>query len=225
MSVQLEAFEASIKGRRLRWFLTPDSPIAYPPGFQEQVYTESPAFQRKILLTSHQSSEAWKVVDRWDTIFTPQTPMEWSLILAFLQNTPTPSCILITPEVQVPVAFYQKSLHQTIPPTIVALSMISSPTLTPLISFDATFFPSAKELEGFTEQTTLVLQSLLTPDILRTFVLKDAIRDLKSAGATIVVSSIEESKSSLYWYYTSESSTKGKQLIDIIIQTLLKRQN
>jgi len=225
MSVQLEAFEASIKSRRMRWFLTPNSPIAYPPGFQEQIYTEITSLQRKILLTSHQSSEAWKLVDRWDTVFIPQTPMDWSLILAFLQNTPTPSCILITPEVQVPVAFYQKSQQHKTSPTIIAVSMISSASVTPLIAFDATFFPPAKELEGFIDQTTLILQSLLTADILRSFVLKDAIRDLKSAGATIVVSSIEESKSSLYWYYTSESHPKGTQLLDTVIQTILKRQN
>jgi len=225
MSVlQLEAFEAPIKGKRLRWYLGHDHPIAYPPGFQEQIFTESPPFQRKILITTHNSSEAWKLVDRYDALFIPQTPMEWSLILAFIQNINHPSLIILTPEVQVPTAFYQK-INQLGPklPTLVVFSLLTTPTLTPLTMFDATFFPPSKELESATEQVQLILQSLVTTDILRMFVLKDAIRDLKVAGATLVVSTIEESKASLYWYYTSESNQQGKRLIETVIQTLLKR--
>ena len=213
MSV-LEAFESSIKNRRLRWFLT--DLIAYPPGFQEQVYTESPPFQRKVLITSHKSSEAWKLVDAWDAVFLPQTPLEWSLILAYLQNTPL-SIVCITPETQTPTAFYQKA--QT---TTVTFVSIVAPIITPLISFDATFFPPAKELENYLDQTKTLLNSLLPGEFLRNFILKDAIRDLQSAGATLVVSSIEESKASLYWYYVSESPIKY-QLLDRVISTLLKR--
>lgn len=216
MSLHLEAFESSIKNRRLRWFLT-DTHISYPPGFQEQIYTESPPFQRKILIISHKSSEAWKLVDNWDAIFIPQTPIEWSLILAYLQNTQSPSLVCIAPEVQTPTAFYQKA--QT---TTVTFIPISSANITPLISFDATFFPPAKELENYIEQTNGLLKSLITNDILRTFVIKDAIRDLRAAGATLVVSSIEESKSSLYWYYVSEGQIKN-QLLDRVISTLLRR--
>ena len=215
MSV-LEAFESSIKNRRLRWFLT-ESHISYPPGFQEQVYNESPPFQRKLLITSHKSSEAWKLVDVWDAVFLPQTPLEWSLILAYLQNTASPSIVCITPEVQAPTAFYQKA--QT---TTVTFASISTPNITPLISFDATFFPPAQSLESYLEQTKTLLNSLVSGDVLRSFVLKDAIRDLQSAGATLVVSSIEESKASLYWYYVSESPVKN-QLLDRVVSTLLRR--
>jgi len=225
MSVlQLEAFEAPIKGKRLRWYLGHDHPIAYPPGFQEQIFTESPPFQRKILISSHNSSEAWKLVDRYDALFIPQTPMEWSLIIAFIQNIHHPCLVILTPEVQVPTAFYQK-INQLGPklPTLVVFSLLTSPIITPLIIFDATFFPPSKELESATEQVELILQSLVTTDILRMFVLKDAIRDLKVAGATLVVSTIEESKASLYWYYTSESNQQGKRLLETVIQTLLKR--
>jgi hypothetical protein len=213
MSV-LEAFESSIKNRRLRWFLT--DLIAYPPGFQEQVYNESPPFQRKVLISSHKSSEAWKLVDVWDAVFLPQAPLEWSLILAYLQNTPL-SIVCISPEVQTPTAFYQKA--QT---TTVTFVSISTPNITPLITFDATFFPPAHSLDSYLEQTKTLLNSLVSPDILRTFVLKDAIRDLHSAGATLVVSSIEESKASLYWYYVSESPVKN-QLLDRVVSTLLRR--
>jgi hypothetical protein len=215
MSV-LEAFESSIKNRRLRWFLT-ESHISYPHGFQEQVYNESPPFQRKFLISSYKSSEAWKLVDAWDAIFLPQTPLEWSLILAYLQNTPSPSIVCITPEVQAPTAFYQKA--QT---TIVTFAIISAPIITPLITFDATFFPPAQCLESYLEQTKNLLSSLLPGEALKNFVLKDAIRDLQSAGATLVVSSIEESKASLYWYYVSESPIKN-QLLDRVVLTLLRR--
>jgi hypothetical protein len=217
MSVQIEAFESSIKNRRIRWFLT-DSFISYPPGFYEQVYTESPLFQRKILITSHKSSEAWKLVDSWDSIFVPQTPVEWSIILAYLQNIASPSIVCISPEVQTPTAFYQK-----VKTTTVTFSLFSSANIMPLIIFDATFFPPAKELENYVDQTNGILKCLLSNEIFRSFILKDAIRDLQSAGATLVLSSIEESKVSLYWYYVSVGSIK-ESLLDSVVQTILRRQ-
>ena len=216
MSVQVEAFEASIKGRRLRWFLTPDY-VAYPPVCQEQMFTESPPFQRKILITTHQSSEAWKLVDTWDVVFVPHTPTEWSLILAYLQNTPKPAILTLPPEVQLPLAFYQKSAGTT----LVAFSLISQVTAATSVSFDATFLPPAKDLDNV-EQINILLQRLVAQENLHNFSLKDAVRDLKSAGATLVISSIEESKSSLYWYYVSEMTQKNR-LLDTVIQTLLKR--
>jgi hypothetical protein len=217
MSVQIEAFESSIKNRRIRWFLT-DSFISYPPGFYEQVYTESPLFQRKILITSHKSSEAWKLVDSWDSIFVPQTPVEWSIILAYLQNIASPSIVCISPEVQTPTAFYQK-----VKTTTVTFSLFSSANIMPLIIFDATFFPPAKELENYVDQTNGILKCLLSNEMFRSFILKDAIRDLQSAGATLVLSSIEESKVSLYWYYISVGSIK-ESLLDSVVQTILRRQ-
>lgn len=216
MSVQVEAFEASIKGRRLRWFLTPDY-VAYPPGFQEQMFTESPPFQRKILISSQQSSEAWKLVDTWDAVFVPQSPVEWSLILAYLQNTAKPAILILTPEVQPPLAFYQKSAGTT----LVTFMLISQVTATTQVSFDATFLPPAKDLDNV-DQINILLQRLVAQENLHNFSLKDAVRDLKSAGATLVISSIEESKASLYWYYVSEMSQKNR-LLDTVIQTLLKR--
>lgn len=216
MSVQVEAFEASIKGRRLRWFLAPDY-VAYPPGFQEQMFTESPPFQRKILITAHQSSEAWKLVDTWDAVFVPQSPVEWSLILAYLQNTTKPSILILTPEVQPPLAFFQKSSGTT----LVAFALISQVTAATQVSFDATFLPPAKDLDNV-DQINILLQRLVAPENLHNFSLKDSVRDLKSAGATLVISSIEESKASLYWYYVSEISQKNR-LLDTVIQTLLKR--
>jgi len=181
------------------------------------MFTESPPFQRKILISSQQSSEAWKLVDTWDAVFVPQSPIEWSLILAYLQNTPKPSIVILTPEVQPPLAFYQKSTGTT----LVAFSLISQVTTATQVSFDATFLPPAKDLDNV-EQINILLQRLVASENLHNFSLKDAVRDLKSAGATLVISSIEESKSSLYWYYVSEMSQKNR-LLDTVIQTLLKR--
>jgi hypothetical protein len=213
MSVlQLDAFESSIKGRKIQWFLAPDSTIGYPPGFQEQII-ESP-IQRRILVLSHTSSEAWKLVDRWDLVLVPQTGIDWSLLITILQNFP-PTLVVCAPEVQAPAAFYQKCNGTT----LICLRYLVS--ITPLVRFDATFFPPAQSCEE--EPTNALLQSLLTQETLRKLVLKDVLRDLKSAGATLVVSTIEESIPSLYWYYTSESAPSSRRLLDTVIQTLLKR--
>jgi len=218
MSVNLEAFESSIKNRRIRWFLT--DTISYPPGLQEQIFNEGPPFLRRLLISAHKSSEAWKLVDAWDAVFIPGSAIDWSLILAYIQNTAKPSIVFITPEVQVPVAFYQKCSGLA---TSVTFSLIGGASMAPLVTFDATFFPNAHELEHYLDQTVGILKSLVSGEVMRNFVLKDAIRDLRAAGATLVVSSIEESKSSLYWYYVSESHVKEKGLIDTVIQTLLRR--
>lgn len=112
--VQLEAFEAPLRNRRIRWFLTPGAPITYPPGFQEQCFIESPPFQRRILLTTHASSEAWKLVDRWDAMFVPATAQDWSLVLTVALNQPPPCLIITTPEVKVPPLF-SNGVKQLVP--------------------------------------------------------------------------------------------------------------
>ena len=108
--VQLEAFEAPLRSRRIRWFLTPGAPITYPPGFQEQCFIESPPFQRRILLTTHASSEAWKLVDRWDCIMHPITPDDWRLTLTLSLHQPAPCLVIVTPECKVPSAFFQAEM-------------------------------------------------------------------------------------------------------------------
>lgn len=74
------------------------------------------------------------------------------------------------------------------------------------------------------EATQAALQQLLSSDTLRNFILKDAIRDLKGAGATIAVSSIGEEQPTLYWYYAAEQASKKKDLFASIVQTLLSRE-
>lgn len=106
--VQLEAFEAPLRGRRIRWFRSPTASVQYPPGFQEQCFAESPPFQRRVLLSAPQSSEAWKLLDRWDAIILPTAPVDWSLAITLIQNQAQPCLVLVTPEVRIPSAFFTK---------------------------------------------------------------------------------------------------------------------
>jgi hypothetical protein len=188
---------------------------------------ESPAFQRKVLLSSPASSEAWKLVDRWDAILHPVSGADWSIAVAVVCNQPAPCFIVVTPEVKVPLAFFQK-LQQAgqKTPTLLYFQTLALPLLIPStqITFDATFFPSSSVMEeSVLEATQAVLQQNIPSDTLRNFVLKDAIRDLRSAGATLVVSSIEEQFPTLYWYYASRSKIEDKPLLSSIVQTLLLR--
>jgi len=223
--VQLEAFESQIRAKQLRWFLVPDYPVAYPPGFQEQCFTESPPFQRRILLTAPSSSEAWKLVDQWDAILLPTAASDWSIVLAVLFNQPMPCLVVVTPEVKAPAAFFQKCRQMGAKaPTLVVFQVLKIPVIMAVSSFDATFFPSSTCLETTClESTQLVLQQSLPAEWIRTFSLKDALRDLKSAGATLVVSSIEDVQPTLYWYYASSIKQEKGSLLASIVQTLLLR--
>lgn len=223
--VQLEAFESSLKARRIRWFVPPAAPTFYPPGFQEQIFTESPPFQRRILITSPASSEAWKMTERWDTILMPQSPTDWSLVLTFLMNQPPPSLVLTTPETRVPPQIFQKCATMGLKaPTIVCLQTLALPLQPPPVTFDATFFPPAKAVEdALMDAMQAALQNLISSDKLGSFNVKDALKDLRGAGATLVVSSIDDPEPSLYWYYASEPKTKGKDLFASVVQTLLSR--
>jgi hypothetical protein len=224
--VQLEAFESPLKARRICWFLPQSGPAAYPPGFQEQLFTEAPPYQRKILLTSHQTSEAWKLVDRWDAILIPQTPTDWSITLTILLNSPQPTLVIATPEVRIPTAIFQKTVTLGLKaPTIVCFQTLALPFQPGPITFDASFFPPSQTIDdSLMEATQSALFQLLPSDKMRNFALKDAIRDLRGAGATLVVSRIEEAEPSLYWYYAAaEPKRKGKDLLATVVQTLLAR--
>jgi hypothetical protein len=223
--VQLEAFESSLKARRIRWFVSPLLPTIYPPGFQEQLFTESPPFQRRILLTSTASSEAWKMTDKWDMILVPQTQMDWSLTLTVLMNQPPPTLVISTPETRIPPQIFQKCAHMGAKaPTFICLQTLSHPLPQAPISFDATFFPPAKDVEDtLMDAMQNALKSVISDHKLGDFTVKDALKDLRGAGATLVVSSIEETEPTLYWYYASEQRAKGKDLLTAVVQTLLHR--
>jgi hypothetical protein len=228
--VQLEAFESSIKGRRIRWFLPPGAPSVYPAGFVEQIFTETPNFQRRILLTHALAQESWKLTDRWDYILQPQSPMEWSLVLTLLLNLQTKTLVVCTPDLQVPSAFFTRCSQlpkqsQAYPlPTICYFQTLASPLPPDLIRFDATFYPPAKAVdESLMEAMQLSLERLMSADKLGSFIVKDALKDLRGAGATLVVSSIEDPDPYLYWYYASEQKVRGKDLLTSVVFTLLNR--
>jgi hypothetical protein len=228
--VQLEAFESSIKGRRIRWFLPPGAPTVYPAGFIEQIFTETPQFQRRILLTNSLAQESWKLADRWDYILQPQTPMEWSLVLTLVLNLQAKTIIVCTPDLQVPPAFFtrcstQTTAKQTHPlPTICYFQTLASPLPPDIVRFDATFYPPAKAVdESLMEAMQLSLERLMSADKLGSFSVKDALKDLRGAGATLVVSSIEDPDPYLYWYYASEPKVRGKDLLASVVFTILNR--
>lgn len=223
--VQLEAFESSLKARRIRWFISPLHPTIYPPGFQEQLFTESPPFQKRILLTSTSSSEAWKMTDKWDMILVPQTQMDWSLVLTLCMNQPAPTLVFITPETRVPPQVFQRCAQMGAKaPTLICLQTLTLPLPQSPITFDATFFPPAKDVEdALMEAMQIALKSVISDHKLGDFTVKDALKDLRGAGATLVVSSIEETEPTLYWYYASEQKARGKDLLTSVVQTLLHR--
>jgi hypothetical protein len=224
--IQLEAFESPLKARRICWFLPQGAPAVLPPGFQEQLYTESPQYQRKILITSHHASEAWKLAERWDAILLPQTQTDWSVALAVMTNAQQPALIVSTPDIRIPAAVFQKMTPLGLKaPTIVCFQTMSLPFQSGPITFDANFFPPSQTIDDtLMEATQAALLQLLPSEKTRNFVLKDAIKDLRGAGATIVTSRIEEAEPSLYWYYASaEPRRKGKDLLASVVQTLLAR--
>ena len=159
----------------------------------------------------------------WDPF--PVTGTDWSIVLTVVLNQPAPCLLVLTPEVKAPQAVFQKFQQQGAKaPTVVWFQNLVLPVPSSPITFDATFFPpsSAMEDQGL-ESTQSVLQQLLPSETLRTFVLKDAIRDLRGAGATLVVSGIEEQFPTLYWYYAAKHKTEEKPLLSSIVQTLLLR--
>jgi hypothetical protein len=223
--VQLEAFEAPLHTRRIRWFLAPGAPAAYPPGFVEQVFTEAPPFTKRILLTSHTSTEAWKLVDRWDFILCPSNSADWSIILTIITHQQAPVLVVASPELKIPSIIYQKSSQLGAKaPLIVQLAHLTLPAIAPGITFDATFFPPSKLLEdSILEATQTSLHQIISANAMQGFVLRDAIRDLKGAGASIVVSCIGEPEPCLYWYYATEQKNTGNDIITSVIRTLSMR--
>jgi hypothetical protein len=53
--------------------------------------------------------------------------------------------------------------------------------------------------------------------------MRDALKDLRGAGATLVISAIEEPDPSLYWYYAGEVRAKSKDVLSSVVYTLLNR--
>ena len=165
------------------------------------------------------------MADKWDAVLMPTTPTDWSLLLTVLLNQPPPCLVICTPEVKIPPAVFQKvSQAGAKAATFICFQVLQLPIPQAPITFDATFFPPAKAVEDtLIEAIQTVLPQLVSSDQMRNFTVKDALKDLRGAGATIVVSSIEDTQAAMYWYYASETKSKGKDLLTTVIQTLLSR--
>ena len=83
-TVALEAFEHSLRGKRSVWILGASQTIAFPPGFQDQILSETPAIQRKTLMIAPTTPESWRLMEKWDAILTITNNHDWSVALTFL---------------------------------------------------------------------------------------------------------------------------------------------
>ena len=228
--VQLEAFEASLRGTKTLWYLSRNAKPQYPSGFQEQLFTETPPFQKRILILSPKASEAWKLVDRWDVVFTVTNGYDWSLLLTLLQYQQAPEHCLVffTPDAFPPPAFFQKFVTKPgKTPTLLITDFLQTPLRQLPITFDTIFFPGAQTLDdSATETVQTCLNQMLTTEVLKGLQLKESLKDLKVAGAGLAVSSLESPRRqiSLFWYYTSsETQKKEDSLLSQTIQLLLSR--
>lgn len=222
--LSLEAFEAHLHGHIVQWYL-PKNILhsAYPPGFDEIVLHVPVPYVRKILISSAKSSESWKLTDKWDLFFQPSSPQDWGLLLSILQNQPKHTLVIFSPEVQIPYAFVQKT-NRTL--TYIHFSYLAYQPLPPSIQYDATFFPFIASLEDPSiEIIQSLLPRLLPPDLLKLFVLKDALKDMKGSGASFVISKIDEPhhRPALCWYYATKQQKTTPHILQIL-ETLLLRE-
>lgn len=228
--VQLEAFESSLKGKRICWFVNSSAKSLpqYPPGFSEQIFTESPPFQRNILVTGPKSSEAWKLVDKWDITYSVSSASDWSILLTIILYQPNSEHVLVvfTPEAKPPPTFFQKLQQQTKPgkaSTLMCLDYLQAPLQPFPITFDAIFFPGSQHLDDSSLQIIQnLIQTLVSTETPR---VSDSIKELRSVGAGLVISSIESVRRiyTLYWYYATESSQKNDSLLQQVLHATLKR--
>ena len=199
-TITLEAFEATLRGTSILWYLAPGAKPQYPQGFSDQVVADAPPFAKKVLIISQQTPTGWRLVDDWDVVFRPTTGPEWSLLLSYLMNCPKPVLSVIAPHCPTPAAFIQKITSQI---TLVCfahmdeqLSNLHIQTyqsiLLPPLSLD--LIPSIS-----------FAQHLLIPS--PSWNAASVLRDLHGAGASLVVSSIGDrlAQKQYYWYYTSKN--------------------
>ena len=215
--VSLEAFEANLRGSVSLWYLKDGAP-AHAPGFAEQIYTESPPIQRKILLAGPGASQAWSVVDAWDIVYRPAGEHDWSIILAVLQNQRVPYLVCATPDIKIPAVFFQKLFQRSNPlMTFILYSVLGQGSaLAPGLAIKphTYFFPSVSPVDSLQiEQLETVVRGLLGN---APFNIKDALRDIYSSQAGLVVSRLEGGHYNVYWYYASGAKKVGSPLTEIV---------
>lgn len=218
--VSLEAFESNLRGTISIWYLKDGSP-SHGPGFTDQIYTETPPIQRKILLSGQHSPQAWTVVDSWDIIYKPVSSQDWSIILAILQNQTVPFLVCSTPDLKIPPAFFQKLNQKPCPRmTFIVYSILGSKDAAGIPAHTC-FFPSVSPVDtNQIEQLDTITKSLLSNV---PFNLKDALKDIYSAQAGLVISRLENKHYSVYWYYASGATKKPASAFMELIQAYLNQ--
>jgi hypothetical protein len=222
-TVSLEAFEHSLRGKRSVWIV---SSIGFPPGFSELIHSEMPHFQRKVLLCSPQTQDAWRLLDSWDSILCIQNNQDWSLALTHVLYQPNPSLICIAPELKTPTALFQKTQNKQ---TIVQFVHLSThPFDRTLLNADAVIFPYIKSpTDSEIDTLYAILQQTTTEHAKQTKqVFKDILRDTRAAQASVLISSLGEQlgKANLYWYYaTLKDKTPKEESLSLLLNTLVSR--
>jgi hypothetical protein len=204
--VSLEAFEANLRGTISVWYLKDGTP-SHGPGFADQIYTETPPIQRKILLAGPHVSQAWLVVDSWDIVYKAGSQQDWSVILAILQNQTVPFLVCSTPDLRIPPVFFQKLAQKPNPRmTFIAYTVLGTKDAA-AIPAHTHFFPSISPLDSLQiEQLDGVIKTYTGAS---PFNIKEALKDIYSAQAGLVVSRLESTHYSVYWYYAAGGAKKG----------------
>ncbi len=212
--VSLDAFEASLRGTISTWFLKDDTPT-HGAGFTDQVYTESPPNQRRILLTAPSTSQAWSVVDTWDVVYRVSSVQDWGLALAILQNQTVPYVACVAPELKPPPAFFQKLTAKPNPRmTLILYSVLGEGSFTANPFVSTYFFPCVSAAD--TVQVEHMERCLRTLVGNTSFTLKDTLKDIYSAQAGLTVSKVGYSAYHVFWYYATAAVRTKTPLLELI---------
>lgn len=223
--ISLEAFEQTLRNRRSIWIL-PQASNGFPPGFQEMILQENPAFQRKVLLCTKHTSDVLRYTEQWDSILTVVTGQDWSLALTHILYQPKPTLVVVAPELITPPQVYQKL--NTTPRSITFVQFVPMRQQ----QFDRTFLtadcilfpPTLGTNEDEIETLYGILQQIQQGQTKQTF--REILRDTRTAGASILFSSIDEpqGRQCMYWYYaTSQQKSPKVDAIITLFQSLLQR--
>ena len=229
MSISLEAFDDSVRGRYIHWIVPHDGPCSLPHGFQDQVLIGSTQFQCHILLHTKQDNRAWLLAFPWEMTFCPETPTEWSLLLSILQHLRKPVLIVTTPTCRVPDAFWAKCLSMPAPsPTCVSLLYATTPSpgashLQPHVIF----FPSLQTMAEDEFQKASTCLSAPASNTLQSLDLRTLYRELRGAGASLCLSQIDSRHGpgslahyTAMWFYPEMNGSLRIQLSEL--RTILK---
>ncbi len=212
--ISLDAFEASLRGSISTWYLKDDTP-AHGAGYADQVYTESPPIQRRILLSAPATSQAWSVVDTWDIHYKVSAVTDWGIVLAILQNQQVPYVVCVAPELKPPAGFFQKLVAKPNPRmTMILYSVLDGSAFVANPYVSAYFFPSVSPMDTVQVEYIERIQRALLGNA--PFVLKDALKDIYSAQAGLVVSKVGYSAFHVFWYYASAAAKAKTPLLEVI---------